>query len=535
MANTNVNFVLHAHMPFIRHPEHERFLEEDWLFESINESYLPLLRMLKKLRDNNISYKISICFSPTLITMLIDPLLQKRYINYLKLHIELGKKEVKRCAKEQPQALDMAKTYLANLELNYKEYINLYDKNILKGFKELKEQGYLELLASAATNAFLPVYSEYPIAINAQVEIGIKTFIEVFGYEPDGFWLPECGYYPGLEKILAKHKISYFPASSQSVLFSETRCETGVYRPTRTENGVSVFPRDYQTTSLVWSHDGYPSSKEYREFYRDIGYDLPIEYIGPYIHEPEARVFTGFKYWAITQKGPDKDYYDKEKAMKIAQQHALNFVYNISQKGRSVRPNLNGQDPLFTLCFDAELFGHWWYEGIQWLETLLIEQNSECASVSFISPKDFINTDYKNFKVIKPCLSSWSEGGFAKIWLDGSNNWIYRHTHKAIERMVELAERFPNQQSLKKRFLDQAAREVLLAMACDWPYMIFNDTNSQFAKNQLISHLANFNVVYSNMCKNAVNTEWLVKSESRDAIFPNIDYNIFEFTNCTDI
>lgn len=77
MANTNVNFVLHAHMPFIRHPEHERFLEEDWLFESINESYLPLLRMLKKLRDNNINYKMSICFSPTLITMLLDPLLQK--------------------------------------------------------------------------------------------------------------------------------------------------------------------------------------------------------------------------------------------------------------------------------------------------------------------------------------------------------------------------------------------------------------------------------------------------------------------------
>jgi len=535
MANTNINFVLHAHMPFVRHPEHERFLEEDWLFESINESYLPLLRMLKKLRNSNINYKLSMCFSPTLISMLVDPLLQKRYINYLKLHIELGKKEVKRCSQEQSEALNMAKTYLASLELNYKEYVDVYSMNILNGFKELKEQGYLELLASAATNSFFPVYSEYPIAINAQIEVGIQTFIEVFGYEPDGFWLPECGYYPGLEKILAKHNISYFPASSQSVLFSETRCDTGVYRPVRTNNGVSIFPRDYQTTSLVWSNDGYPSSKEYREFYRDIGYDLPIDYIGPYIHEPEVRVFTGFKYWAITQKGPDKNYYDRDKAMKVAEQHALNYIYNIAQKGRAVRPNLNGQDPLFTLCFDAELFGHWWYEGLKWLETIITEQNSECSSVSLISPKDFINNEYKNFQTLKPCLSSWSEGGFAKIWLDGSNNWIYRHTHKAIERMVELAERFPNQQSLKKRFLDQAAREVLLSMAGDWPYMIFNDTNSQFAKNQLISHLANFNVVYSNMCKNAVNTEWLVKSESRDSIFPNIDYNIFEIKNCNNI
>lgn len=531
MANTNVNLVLHAHMPFIRHPEHERYLEEDWLFESINESYQPLLRMLKKLRDDKVSFKISMCFSPTLISMLLDPLLQKRYMNYLKLHIELGRKEVKRCAKEQKEALEMAKTYLAALELNFKEYKSVYNKNILTGFKELKEQGYLELIASAATNSFFPVYSEYPIAINAQVEIGISTFIDAFGYQPDGFWLPECGYYPGLEEILAKHNISYFPASSQSVLFSETRCDTGVYRPVRTENGLTIFPRDYQTTSLAWSHEGYPSSKEYREFYRDIGYDLPLEYIGPYIHEPEVRVFTGFKYWAITEYGPNKDYYNKEKAMDKAKQHAKNFIYNIAQKSRSIRSNVGDKDPLFTLCFDAELFGHWWYEGLQWLETFIVEQNTECASLSLISPKDLIESDYRNFQVIKPCLSSWSEGGFARIWLDGSNNWVYRHTHKAIERMVELSERFPNQRSLKKRFLDQAAREVLLSMAGDWPYMMYNGTNSQFAKNKLISHLANFNVVYSNMCKNAVNTEWLVKSESRDNIFPQIDYNIFKLSN----
>ncbi len=535
MANTNVNFVLHAHMPFVRHPEHERFLEEDWLFESINESYLPLLRMLNNLKDRNITYKLSICFSPTLISMLVDPLLQKRYINYLKLHINLGKKEVKRCQKDQPEALEMAKTYLENLEDNYRDYIQVYKNNILTGFKKLKEEGYLELLASAATNSFFPVYREFPIAINAQIEVGIQTFIEAFEFTPDGFWLPECGYYPGLETILAKHNITYFPASSQSVLFSETRCETGVYRPVKTENNVTIFPRDYQTTSLVWSHEGYPSSKEYREFYRDIGYDLPLDYIKPYIHEPDVRVFTGFKYWSITDKGLEKDYYNKDKAMKIAQQHALNYVYNIAQKGRAVRPNLNGKDPLFTLCFDAELFGHWWYEGLKWLETILVEQNSECASITLINPRDFIKQEGKGFQKIKPCLSSWSEGGYSKIWLDGSNNWIYRHTHKAIERMVELSDRFPNQQSLKKRFLDQAAREVLLSMACDWPYMIYNDTNSQFAKNQLVSHLANFNVVYSNMCKNAVNTEWLVKSESRDNIFPDIDYNIFELNNCKNM
>lgn len=526
MANNNVNFILHAHMPLVRHPEHKRFLEEDWLFESINESYLPMLRMLKRLRDSKVKFKLTICFSPTLITMLTDPVLQQRYVDYLELHKKLGLLEVERCSKEQPESLEMAKTYLHLIETNLKEYENLYKRNILKGFKQLKEEGYLELIASAATNAFLPVYSEYPVAINAQVSLGIQTFVEEFGCKPDGFWLPECGYYPGVEKILAEHGITYFPASSQSILFSEDRCDTGVYKPVKTENNVAVFPRDYQITNLIWSDEGYPASKEYREFYRDIGYDLDLNYIRPFIHEPDVRVFTGFKYWAITGNTPDKEYYNKQKAREKALNHANNFIFNIAAKGRQIRSNLCGDDPIFTLCFDAELFGHWWYEGLDWLEQFFREGSQEQSPITFTTPSQFLVSS-QDLQVIKPALSSWCPGGFAQIWLEGSNNWVYRHTHKTIERMVELSDRFPDQQSLKQRFLNQAAREVLLSMAGDWPYLLHNRANEEFAKNQLRSHIANFNVVYENMCKNAVNTEWLVKAESRDAIFPKIDYNIF--------
>ncbi|MGH4037472.1 MAG: glycoside hydrolase family 57 protein [Sphaerochaeta sp.] len=528
MANNNVNFILHAHMPFVRHPEYKRFLEEDWLFESINESYLPLLRMFKSLKKKNIKFKLSMCFSPTLISMLVDPVLQQRYVDYLELHKKLGLKEVARCTKDQPECLDMAKRYLNLIETNLKEYENVYKRNILTGFKELHEFGYIELLASAATNAFLPAYSEYPVAINAQIIVGIQTFIKEFGCRPDGFWLPELGYYPGIEKILAKHGISYVPTSSQSVLFSEDRCDTGVYKPVKTSNGITLFPRDFQITNLVWSEEGYPASKEYREFYRDIGYDLNLDYIRPYIHEPDVRVFTGFKYWAITNKGPEKDYFDREKAMNLAKEHAKNFIFNIGSKGRQVRPNLGSDDPMFTLCFDTELFGHWWYEGIEWLEQFILSSTEELSPVTLTTPNDFLK-DKCDFQVIKPALSSWSTGGFAQIWIDGSNNWIYRHTHKTVERMVELSDRYPRQESLKKRFLNQAAREVLLSMAGDWPYLLYNQSNAEFAKNQLESHIENFNVVYTNMCKNAVNTEWLVKAEARDTIFPFIDYNIFNF------
>jgi hypothetical protein len=178
-----------------------------------------------------------------------------------------------------------------------------------------------------------------------------------------------------------------------------------------------------------------------------------------------------------------------------------------------------------TLAFDTELFGHWWFEGIAWLESLL-RKADQGESVVFETPTDYLRR-YPDNQELQPALSSWGEGGYSDVWASGSNVWIYRHLHKAIERMEELSVRFPNQSSLKQRFLNQAAREVLLAMSSDWPFIIHNGTFVTYAESRIKDHLGNFNVVYENMCKNAVNTEWLVKAEKRNIVFPDIDYNIF--------
>ena len=122
---------------------------------------------------------------------------------------------------------------------------------------------------------------------------------------------------------------------------------------------------------------------------------------------------------------------------------------------------------------------------------------------------------------------SWGMGGYSDSWLDSNTSWVYRHTHKAIERMEELAVRFPDQKSLKGRFLNQAAREVLLAMASDWPYILHDRTSVIYAEKRLRNHLGSFNLAYTNMCRNSVHTEWLIKAEKRNSIFPEMDYNIF--------
>ena len=525
MAHNSIGLILHAHMPYIRHPEYPRFLEEDWLFEAVSETYLPLLRMLKQLRSEKVPFRITMSLSPTLCSMLSDPILQGRFTDYLRLHQELGKKEVARCEFENSECKQLAQMYLDAIDKNLEEYFETYQCNVLSGFRDLEETGHLELITTAATHAYLPLYSEYPSAIGAQVELAVQSHINHFKKRPRGFWLPECGYFPGLEDYLQNEEIEFFQLAAQSIALAEEPVTRGSYAPVACPNGVFGFARDFHLTNLVWSNaEGYPSEPAYREFYRDIGYDLPMEYIKPFIHEPEVRVFTGFKYYAITGKGNNKRIYCPDAAKQRIDEHAANFLYTVQKKGEQITPLLD-REPFYTLAFDAELFGHWWFEGISWLEAVL-RGAADSSDVKFETQIDYLSK-YPESQILQPSLSSWGEGGYSDVWADGENVWIYRHIHKAIERMEELALRFPEQNSLKQRFLNQAAREVLLSMASDWPFIIHNGTSSSYAEKRLRNHLGNFNVVYENMCKNAVNTEWLVKAEKRNIVFPDIDYNMF--------
>ncbi len=521
---SSIGLILNAHMPYVRHPEYPRFLEEDWLFESISETYLPLLRMMKRVRKDEIPFHITISLSPTLCTMLADPILQGRFTNYLRMQEELGGKELIRVSQETPEILPLVEAYVERIRQNLSDYFDEYQCNILGGFSDLEETGHVELITTAATHAFLPLYTEYPAAVNAQIELAVQTHVNFFKKRPKGFWLPECGYFPGLEEYLKQENLSFFQLGAQALALSDVPPTRGNYAPVVMPNGVYGFARDYHLTNLVWSNvEGYPADPEYREFYRDIGYDLPMRYIKPYIHEPEARVFTGFKYYAITG-AQEKKFYSIERAQQKVAEHAANFMYEVGRKTAKVSQLLD-RPPFYTLAFDAELFGHWWHEGIDWLEAI-IRRAAEDDTVGFHTPKDYIAT-YPDAQEMTPAFSSWGEGGYADVWTDGHNVHAYRHIHKAIQRMEELAIRFPNQNSLKQRFLNQAAREVILSMASDWPFIMHNGTSSSYASNRLFDHVKNFSVVYEHMCKNAVNTEWLVKAEKRDIVFPDIDYNMF--------
>lgn len=524
MAKGYLILMLHAHLPFVREPEYESFLEENWLFEAISETYLPLLRMFDRLENDGVAFSISMSLSPTLIGMLQDELLQSRYAQFLERHIELAEKEVTRVSAE-PEFRKLAVMYRDLFRQDQVDFEEKFERNILRGFDYYYKKGRLELMSSPATHPYLPLYQQYPSNTRTQVQVAMDAISRQFGKMPTGFWLPECGYFPGLEEPLRDAGVRYFIGAAHSILFAKKRPPAGVYAPVSCPNGVIVFGRDVASANMVWSSDeGYPGDHNYRDFYRDIGHDLPLDYIGPYIHEGNVRVSTGFKYYSITGKTDQKLPYDPDVARRKAVEHAENFLYN-QQKQIGKLAGLMTQRPVITCPYDAELFGHWWFEGPVWLETIL-RRVHEGGEIELATPSSYLK-QFPDTTRIEPIFSSWGNKGYSEVWLDGSNDWIYRHTHKAIERMMELVERFPNEKGLKERALNQAAREVLLSQASDWPFIMRAGTTVTYAVRRVKAHVLNFTTIYEALGRGNIGTEWLTRLERKDNIFPDIDYRLF--------
>ena len=520
-----LSLVLHAHLPFVRHPEYPRFLEEDWLFEAISETYLPLLRVFQNLKRDKIPYRVTMSMSPTLSAMLIDELLQERYVQHCGRMLELADSEVKRTSGDT-DFHPLACMYRDLFEQNLNDFEQLYKRNIAKGFRNLEKDGFLEIITTSATHSFLPLYQQYPNSVEMQIHTAVISHGRIYGANPNGFWLPECGYYPGLERFIKANGMKYFFTAAHGILFADSRSPSGVYSPLMLPNGTAAFGRDIPSSQAVWSsEEGYPGDLSYRDFYRDIGFDLPLEYIRPWIHDNKVRINTGFKYHAITGKTDEKRPYVPEEALNKAEEHAENFVYNrIKQLSKLTR--IMDIPPIIVSPYDAELFGHWWFEGPRWLEFLIRKVHSEGENIILATPGDYL-TKNRNLHVGTPSFSSWGNNGYAEVWLDGSNDWIYRHIHKAIERMGELVERFPDEQGLKQRTLNQAAREVLLSQASDWPFIMKTGTTVQYATRRIKEHLYNFNRIYDGLCRNSVNTEWLTNLEKKNNLFSDIDYRLF--------
>ncbi|MBP3255774.1 MAG: DUF1957 domain-containing protein [Clostridia bacterium] len=521
-----VSFVLHAHLPFIHHPESEDYLEEQWLYEAISETYIPLLLSFQKLVDENVNFRITMSMTPPLLNMLSNSLLQQRYIKYLKQHIELAKKEIKR-TKDNNQINELSKYYFDRYSNDLHVFKDEYNCNLINGFKKFQDMGVLEIITCGATHGYFPILYVTEQTIKAQIAVGVQTYEKFFGRKPRGIWLPECGYVPEADKYLKEFGIEYIITESHGILYANPIPLYGTYSPIVSPEGIVAFGRDMESSRQVWSSiNGYPGDFNYREFYRDIGYDAPYDYIKPYIASNGARVHTGIKYHRITGKSEEKDIYNIQWAKDSAESQASHFLNCRKEQIKQVS-NYMDKPPIILCPYDAELYGHWWYEGPYWLYILFKKIHYDQNYIQLITPGEYIDK-YPEIQISTPCRSSWGANGYSEVWLNNSNDYVHRHLHKAGNQMVELSHLFDKETNkIKIRALNQCARELLLAQSSDWLFIITNGTMVDYAKKRIKDHIGRFTKLYNELKNDCIDELFLKNIEEKDCIFPEIDYHIY--------
>lgn len=263
----------------------------------------------------------------------------------------------------------------------------------------------------------------------------------------------------------------------------------------------------------------------YREFYKDIGYELDWDYIKPYVSKAGHRIDTGIKYHRITGKTDQKELYNNDKALAVAEMQADHFI-----SSRIAQINANSTNmiipPVITCPYDAELYGHWWFEGPYWLYVLFKKIYYNQNIFELITPSEYLDK-YPNIQESAPAISTWGAHGYNEVWLNEKNDYIYRHLHHAAERMVYLAKTYTKPYVLQKRALNQCARELLLAQSSDWPFIITANTMVDYAHKRVKDHIGRFNALADMIDKNKINRNYLKDIEFKDKIFPDMDYMIY--------
>jgi len=512
--------VLHAHLPYVRHPEHRRFLEENWLFEAVTESYLPLIQNMEHWQRDGMRWRMTLTLTPTLCAMLMDPLLQSRYEEYLDGLIELTDKEIHRTHWDR-EYHGLARMYHDRF-LSLRKTYGDYQRNLVEAFRRFQEAGSLEIITSAATHALLPLMAQHRPSLRAQILIGRDFHRSCFGCDPHGIWLPECAYVEEVDEVLQEAGIRWFVMDTHGILHARPRPRYGVFAPVFTPHGTAAFGRDIDSARQVWSkEEGYPGDVHYRDFYRDIGYDLDLDYVKPYLPAESRRSFTGIKYHAITGPEGDKKIYDRYAAMETVDEHARHFVQERQRQVQHLGGIMN-RPPMLISPYDAELFGHWWYEGPEFLDYVMRKMVYDQKEVLVTTPWEYLKENPTQ-QVAEPSASSWGEEGYYKVWLNESNEWIYPHLQVAQERMTQLVNRHPEATGLTLRALKQAGRELLLAQASDWPFIMRTGSSPDYARKRVTDHLVRFIALHEQLTATHVSEHWLERVEAIDNLFPELD------------
>jgi len=509
MEKGYLSLVLHAHLPYVRHPEYKSFLEEDWFFEAITETYIPLIRAFQRLTDDGVDFRMTLSLSPPLVAMLQDPLLQERYIGHISRLTELTEKEMDR-NRSEPRLRALAEMYHDLFSDCKRVFTEDYGLDLVQAFRKFRDAGKLDLVTCGATHGYLPLMEQFPSAVRAQIRLAVESHTT----------------HEGTGERTRRHLVARV-----RLLPRRRRLPGGSGHPVY----VRGHPRRAQRRSQVPSCGSRPRAGS-----------APGRRTGT---APSAagsrgwrrtspgpacpRKALGLKYYRITGETDEKELYEPAIARQRVIEHAANFVFNRERQIEHLHDAM-GKRPIVVAPYDAELFGHWWFEGPLWLEAFFRKVYEVQGSVRTCTPMDYMGSEGP-FQTAKPFHSSWGYKGYSEVWLNTSNHYIYTHLHRAAGRMTELAKAHPHAEGLRLRALNQAARELLLAQASDWAFIIKTGTMAEYAHKRTRAHIARFTRLYEDIRNNRVDETFLHEIEWRDRIFQWLDYRIYAEDGSPDL
>jgi 1,4-alpha-glucan branching enzyme len=538
----------------------------DWLNEAAAETYLPLIDSFRKTESASGNLGVTLGITPILAEQLADDRFKSSFVEYLDNKINAAAEN-----KEEFEGIgDGHKGHLAGFWQDFYQkarnrFTDELGGDIIAGFRSLQQQGKIEIITCAATHGYLPLLSRDE-CVKAQLALGVSTYVKHFGTDPVGTWLPECAYRPtyewvspladegfgptkpvhrkGVEQVVSDVGLKYFIVDSHLLKGGKA---IGVYmdrfealqklwtqfegsyksRPEdadRTpyqpylvgdqshQEPVAFYTRDPKTGLQVWSGEwGYPGNDMYLDFHKK--------------HFP-----GGHRFWRVTAAKADladKLEYQPHLVPEIVENQSTHYVQLIESLLGEYNASA-GTPGIITAPYDTELFGHWWFEGPDWLAKVLAKLAAS-ESVDGTTCGRYLDQSPPTSVVGLP-EGSWGEGGFHYIWLNDWNKWTWRHIYQAEDKMCEVALKLHQgtEESLY-RIACQLGRELLLLESSDWQFLISTWSARDYAEARVVKHWENFerlhrmfSLIESN--GEAPDTDWhfLELCEEDDRVFADI-------------
>ncbi len=534
------SLILHQHLPYVKHAEYNVPLEEQWYMEAVVSVYTQLIKMFWNLKNDNVDFRLTLSLTPPLMSMMQDDLLKERVARHIDQLIELATRE-----RDNSFGTPYHDTVEQTLHRFWvaKEVFDAYDGDITRAYKDFQDMGKIEIITCPATHMVLPLFKHFPEAVRAQIQTACRQYERVLGRWPRGIWLPENAYTPGVDKFLADEGIKWCLCNENGILEGDTRCHHGTDRPVITPNGVAMFGIDQMTRSAVWSREGgYPGHPNYKEWYRDLGYEAEWDYLPDYFKTANVRRNTGLKYYRITSKTAElheKDYYNPHWAEGTAHEQAGEFVCHRGAQVYHNRAN-TGHKPIIASAYDAELFGHWWEEGPFWIESVFRKMLFDQAEIRPVTPSEYL-MEQPTHQKMTPGASSWGKKDYFQTWVEEReyqpNHWIFRHLYRMCNRMIGYSTKYidldyKTEKDPKKRILiralNQAARELFLAISSDWGFLISTGQAVRYSEVRTIKHIDRSKELLRQIEDDDINMSYLCTLETADNIFDkDIDFRMF--------